>query len=191
MKRGFRDLPVLEHETLYVGFDNSNHAGKRRGEIIVATFSFNVLDAIVKNFGKNRDYASVEKWINDPVNPRDYRFCSLIDEKYRHIHQNIPHAAPFLVRSFLDKLKFEVPNVFLYFDGELEKWHENYLRQVFKPCFRNIGIEYFIKKRGIHNCPMPVYVADVLSNDLYNGGFSEVAEHPKGVIIKNSISRRE
>jgi len=43
----------LENAFLYVGLDDSNHAGTNTGEIIVASFSFFHEDGIVRKYGSS------------------------------------------------------------------------------------------------------------------------------------------
>jgi hypothetical protein len=185
MKRDFQDLSELEKQTLIVGLDNSNHAGQRFGEIIAATFSFNPADNEIKYFGTGKNYARVNYWFKDNDNPRDYRFGVLIDEKFKHIHQNIPIATPDLVVTFLEKLSFVPLNLDLHIDGNLDSEDRQFLRGAFKGVFQNVGVHNYIKHQNVHRCPMPVYAAHVKASGLYSsGGFSEITEDPKFVLLK-------
>ncbi|MDP1728742.1 MAG: hypothetical protein Q8L27_00880 [archaeon] len=187
MKRSFGDLSELEQKTLYVGLDNSNHAGKRIGEIIVATFSFNPNDSVIQNFGRGKKYEQVNYWFKDKSNPRDCRFGVLIDEKYNHIHQNIPIATPELVLSFLKFLNFTPQNLDLHIDGVIHSPDRKLLKDAFQGVFQNIGIHNYIKHQKVHRCPMLVYAAHLVSNDFYSSaGFSEITEHPKFVVLNCS-----
>ena len=44
----------MAHNSLYVGLDDSNHAGTSKGEIIVAVFSPIHEDSLVKGWGNGR-----------------------------------------------------------------------------------------------------------------------------------------
>ena len=49
---------------LYIGADDSNHAGTNvKGEIVVATFSRLHEDSVVQEFPNRRDSYSTEKWL--------------------------------------------------------------------------------------------------------------------------------
>lgn len=161
---------------LYVGLDDSNHAGERRGEIVVATFSFNHEDSLVKNFRRKRDFRRAENWLKN--SETDYRFCVLMDEKFRHIYTNLPYTAPFLINSFLKDYSEEVSNIKIYLDGFVESKYRNLLKKSFSD-YPNLAVDYFIKRRGIHNCPNVVYMAHLLSHNLYSKEFPHLSEHEK------------
>lgn len=174
---------VLE-EILYVGVDDSNHAGKTKGEIIVATFSFYHKDSLVRKFPNKREYELVKNWFEDRDAPKDFRFTVLFDEKYRHISNNLPVAAPYLIRNFLkdNQNNRKIKNIKIYFDGRLVPSQKKYMREVFSD-FPKVVVDNFIKKRGIHRCPFVVYSADVMAHSLYKTEISKLLEHPKLVNI--------
>lgn len=177
-------LSPLEKDTLLVGLDNSNHAGERIGEVIVATFSFNLRDLKIKNYGPGRNYDRFNFWMKEKPNPPDFRFGVLIAEKYRHNQQNIPIAAPELIEGFLGSLDFMPLNLSLHIDGGVNPQDRNFLKTHFQNQFKKVSINYYIKQRNVHLCPMPVYAAHILAHDLYSSGFSELTEHPKFVVLK-------
>ena len=62
---------------LYVGMDDSNHAGEDiKGEINLAVFSFEHDDSVVRTFNNRRDYDFASRYMRNPQ--RDYRFTILM-----------------------------------------------------------------------------------------------------------------
>ncbi len=185
-KRGYNDI-------LYVGGDDSNHAGNSLGEIIVATFSLLCKDGLVRDFPNVRDYSFLPDWINSEM--RDYRFGILTEEKYRHSHSNLTRTIPSLITSFLDEMDFGVRILKIYLDGRLDKNGRNFLRDRFYG-FRGIEsviVDNFIKKQKNNrgriskhpHCPPVVYYADLLAHQLFsNETFRELSTHPKLVLIR-------
>jgi hypothetical protein len=172
---------------LYVGGDDSNHAGIARGEIIVATFSFNHDDSIVKKFPNKREYESTFKWINSPE--RDYRYALLTSERYRNSSQNLLVLMPSLIKLFMNNEDINVDVLKLFLDGRLDTGVRSRIREEFLG-FRGIEgvvVDNFIKKKKIKGghvekhpeCPALVYHADVLANYFYSNSI----ENPKLVII--------
>lgn len=181
-----RVLYTQKGDTLYVGGDDSNHAGDSRGEIIVATFSSISEDSFVRSFSNYRDYHSLSKWLSSPH--RDYLFGVLVSEKYRHSHSNLVHAVPILISNFLAENDLRIKTLKIYLDGRLDTG----VREFFKEKFRKIhGIETvvvdnFIKKnkscRGVSKrpyCPAVVYHADILAHDLFTKAFNGLSTHKK------------
>lgn len=165
-------------KTIYVGMDNSNHAGKTSGEIIVAISSLFHEDSIVKNFGTKRcmDY---KNWLYEPNKKRIMKFGVLKDEKFRHIHQNIPCTAKELTDKIIEELSIcpEEAILKLYIDGPVKMRDKQRLRDEFKE-YSGFTISNFVKKMGVHHCPKLVYMADIIARDLYTSGFNHIFEHP-------------
>jgi hypothetical protein len=173
----------LGRKVLYVGIDDSNHAGKNKGEVVLATFSFLHEDSLVKKFPNKRDSRMVEEWIKNPA--RDYRFAILEDEKFRHCSTNLPYAAPGLVRSFLKDYGGEIEKIKLYLDGLMHREHKEALRKEF--CDFPFVVDNFIKNQGIHNCPSLVYMADILSHQIYLEGFEDESRKRKKVELSDYL----
>ncbi len=170
----------LEDNVLIVGLDDSNHAGERKSEIIVATFSFVHEDSLVKKFGKRASYEEFQRWFS--TNGIDYRFSILENKELEHVPTNIPHVAPFLIRNFLENYLFEIENIKIYLDGILRKDQKEHIKRSFQE-YPNIIIDNFIKRHSLHECPNVVYMADILSHTLYHSDFQSLSESPKRVII--------
>jgi len=133
------------NEILYVGLDDSNHAGDSSGEIIIATFSYQHEDSVVKPFKNSRRPSYAERWVKREG--RDTRFTILTHEKVRHSSYNLPIVAPFLIFDFLSTAE-EIPDhLKIYLDGRLEKKHKDLLREDFREDFPNVVIDNFIKKK--------------------------------------------
>ncbi|MEI6058807.1 MAG: hypothetical protein WCP89_03480 [archaeon] len=187
---------------LYVGGDDSNHAGDAPpGEFLVATFSFDKEDSLVMPFPNRRDYAKFMDWIRYPG--RDYRFVVRKTEHHRHSCLNLPAVMPTLIERFI------VDEKNLYGDSEgyepvdqLNVYLDGYLNGSAKACLRDdlrglrgiqrVVVDNFIKKKTRANgdvskrpvCPRVVWMADVLANQLYvqNRGTIKLAGDPKMVV---------
>ena len=107
-------------DTLYVGLDDSNHAGKRKGEIAVATFSFDPEDAVIKNFGKRAHKGEADEWLR--LLGREYKFTLLAGRKFKHQHNNLPFATKILVKRFLSDFDCDINGLELFINGELSRY---------------------------------------------------------------------
>jgi len=179
----------MNDNSLYVGLDDSNHAGCSKGEIIVSVFSSIHKDSLVRGWGNGRLTSSkLEEFFDNPE--RDFRFTLLTDEKYRHSSQNLPQIAPYLINSYFSKLDTELDILKIYFDGVLKSHERKNLREQFID-FPNLVVDNFIKKRREknkrivkgHYCPKVVYVADSLANNLYKEPIGKLLEHEKMINI--------
>ena len=178
---------------LYVGCDDSNHAGDSKGEIIVAVFSFDREDSIVSDFSKDRDEERLNDWLIS--SGKDFRFSLLTAEVYRHSGQNLVPIVPILVDDYLSKTPFHVSNLNIYLDGMLKSDARDSLREYFsgRHGIENVVVDNFTKKtkrlknrteKALH-CPPLVYYADVLANFLYRKKtFEELSTHEKLVSIR-------
>ena len=174
----------LEEQTLYVGFDDSNHAWnpsteqssgrKFYGEVVVAVFSYLKEDGLVVAHPNRKKYKSVQEALD--VQERDFLFTILTHEGSRHTNSNLALAAPVLVREYLGSIRDagKYPNQLkFYFDGRLGSSQKDFLRRNF-PGFPEMVIDNFIKKRKTgkgksskkHFCPSVVYMADVLASGI-------------------------
>ena len=168
---------------LICGFDDSNHAGDRKGDIIAGVFSTREEDAVVEKFKNRRDRELFRRWFSQYPEQRDYRFTELHDEFLRRIQPNLPLVAPFLINSYLSSASMEFDAIKIYFDGILKRWHKDFLRDIYSARFEEVTIDNFVKKQNIHQCPTAVYIADILSHDIYEGLYSNVIENEKRVIV--------
>ena len=101
-----------EANTLYFGFDESNHAGpNKKGEIVVCPFSIDHKDSIVKEWPNRRCYPTIKKWLKEEGH--DYRFTILTGEKYRYqgSAKNLTAVAPNLTLEILTESSYS----FFYF----------------------------------------------------------------------------
>jgi hypothetical protein len=151
-------------DKLIVGLDDSNHAAKRSGEIIVAAFSFDLEDEEVKKFGKRANYNEALEWLNE--SKRDYRFTILRAKKFRYLHTNLPHTAEQLIQNYIETNNLKLKKISIFFDGEIQNYQVKNLKNLFNNY--EIEIKNFIKTRGIHVCPKVIYMADILANTIYN-----------------------
>lgn len=176
--------------SLYVGLDDSNHAGTSKGEIIVAVFSPIHEDSLVKSWGNGRlSSSNLERFFENPE--RDYRFTLLTDEKYRHNSQNLPQNASLLVNPYLDSLNGEIDILKIYLDGNLKSRERIKLKEKFTNV-PNLVLDNFIKKKRTtrnnqiikgHHCPRLVYIADSLANALYKEPIGKLLENEKMINI--------
>jgi len=165
-------------KTLYVGGDDSNHAGDSTGEFIVACFSFNRDDSIVRPWPNTRNYSLFQAWMRSPE--RDYRFTVRKAEQYRKSGLNLPIVLPCLISDFLETTE-DVEQVNVYLDGALNGDAKHQLREecLTFPGVKHVVIDNFLKKRQLDRrsarkciqkrplCPRLVYMADVVANHLY------------------------
>ncbi|MEK6741922.1 MAG: hypothetical protein AABX91_01645 [Nanoarchaeota archaeon] len=182
-----------KRECLYVGADDSNHAGDTKGEIIVATFSFDRNDSLVRNFPNTRDLKAVAEWLKLPE--RDYLFSLLTSDSYRHSGQNLIEVIPYLVDFYLDKNSVQVGNLNVYLDGRLDGGARDHIKKHFmeKHGIENVVVDNFIKKtkntkgriEKHPHCPTLVYNADVIANSLYRQNTAEqLFTHGKFIPLK-------
>lgn len=182
---------------LYVGADDSNHAGTTKGEVIVATFSQNPKDSIVTEFKNGRNIGALENWLKE--DGVDYRFLLLTKEKYRSNYSNLPYSVPFLIRSYLNDNLIYLDQLKMYLDGRLEKRDKSRLVEEFFHLADQVIVSNFIKKRtqaGKNRkrnqkrtikrpiCPRVTYMADVLAHRLFSSyPLEEILTHKKLVQI--------
>jgi len=165
---------------LYVGMDDSNHAGEDiKGEINLAVFSFEHDDSIVRTFNNRRNYDLASQYMQNPR--RDYRFTILTGERWRAGPLNLAYTAPLLINSFLrEKSKLGIDSVKLYLDGYLDSKGRQYIREQFRHV-PNFVVANFMKKRKNSNgrmckgprCPRVVYLADILAHRVLGNKLEE------------------
>lgn len=179
---------MVQNSVLYVGADDSNHAGTTKGEIIVATFSFDHADSIVKDFPNTRDARAAGAWLTQPEH--DYRFTILTAEEYRHSSQNLVKVVPRLVDEYLVQGAPSIRGLNLYFDGRLDSGARQHLKDYFtgRHGIEHVIVDGFIKKipngKGKQekhpHCPPLVYFADIISHQLYQERtFEELSTDPR------------
>lgn len=181
---------------LYVGMDDSNHAGENiKGEINLATFSLLRQDSIVKEFPNRRDYSQASKWIRHPK--RDYRFTILTGDAETR-QNNLVHTGPFLIRSFLkDFPHLDIDSIRLYLDGHLNAGGKASLRSYFTDF--DFTVNNFIKKgknRRGHTtkrpiCPQLVYMADILAHNAFGRSLEECFKDPRYVPFQPPQPQRQ
>lgn len=176
------------NDVLYVGGDDSNHAGDAKGEFIVATFSLKYEDSIVKIFPNRRNNQEVNSWLEEGG---DYRFTICTGEVYKS-SQNLPKVIPILIEKYLHQTDLKIRIVKTYLDGRLEGEAKKEMRKDLLEIegIEKVVINNFIKKRRIkkvvkkgYYCPRLVWLADTLANNLYgyDGPVSDLLNHSKMV----------
>jgi len=176
--------------TLYVGGDDSNHAGELqvKEEITVAVFSLLHEDSVVRQFTERNGHSFFESWIQNQN--RDYRVTSRKAEHYRHSGTDLPIIIPCLIQDFLAEYNSQshgnpkIEQINIYLDGILNAELKRALKEdVFHISgIENIVVNNFIKRwaveknsgsrkhasRKIHRCPELVYMAHLHANYLFN-----------------------
>ena len=149
---------------LIFGFDDSNHSGNFGEEYIVSVVSKLYEDSMPEAFKNRRNLSLVQKLMDNP--DRDYVFTRLNHEFASRNKYNLPLVAPLIAENFIRGLSEEEKpeKIFLYFDGPIKAWWENILENDFERF--DIEIDCFTGNKKLH-CPKVVYMADVISNDLY------------------------
>ncbi|MEM3112862.1 MAG: hypothetical protein QXI33_00365 [Candidatus Pacearchaeota archaeon] len=175
---------MLEDKTLIIGFDDLNHAGDRKGDIIVASFSFNVSDSKIQKFKNRKDMDQLLRWFHE-CHDNDYRFATLFDRNLRNMQPNLQLVAPYLIQDFLDSCQEKIGGIKCYFDGIIRPWHKEFLMDCFSTIFKLFSVDHFIKKGNVHYCLKIIYISHILAHDLYTKPFHEIMEHKKRVEIIN------
>ncbi len=178
-KEGEEEKDKLERTVLYIGLDDSNHAwNKKIGEVVAAVFSFNCEDSVIKRHPHTRDSSFVNKWFKNPN--RDYLFAILTREEFRHTSTNLPYAAHYVIEHYLKNNTDYASKIEMYLDGWIRSWQKERLKEHFnyiKDCPR-ITIRNFPKKKGVHECPTVVYVADIQARRLFRTPLEKLNENP-------------
>lgn len=171
---------------LYVGGDDSNHAGRTTAEIIVATFSYNPSDAIKKRIPRPRRIREIRRWLKRQGN--DYRFSILAADKYRRSGDNLAVAIPDMIQAFIFESNMIPASLNISLDGYLSELS----RRNIKEMFSIMGLETIVRifPKGRIRRPYStrmIYNADVLANFLYrNNTFEELSKNEKLYFIKQS-----
>lgn len=176
---------------LYVGGDDSNHGNKKkRGEVIVATFSILPEDSQIEKLGNKRDFGFAFNYVSS--SGRDWNFTIRGGDQYFGKSQNIPLVLPTLIQCYLhNHPNHDIREVSTFIDGELKndsksrfledvanvKWHTSL----------EVSIMGFTKKRVAraggfsksYHCPRLVWVANSIANYLGGQKTYDVFEHPK------------
>lgn len=178
-------------DTLYIGVDDSNHAGKnKKGEIILATFSYNPFDGKVQRQSSRRDAQRVSSWIGETGH--DYRFAILSDEDSRHRSYNVVLIAPLLIGAYLAEVRPKISRLSIACDGPVRKNHKQYIRVNFPEY--TVQVEGFIKKsyhggklQSSHIMPYVVSTADTWANWLYTQPLETLATDNKIVALSSLV----
>lgn len=181
---------ISKPETLYIGIDDSNHAGQnKKGEIILATFSRDPDDGKAQRQNVRRDAHKASLWFNQKNH--DYRFTILSDEDSRHRGYNVVLIAPLLIRAYLEEHCPDIDKLFIACDGPIRRNQKIYIEEHFSEY--RVQAEGFIKKTH-HNgklqssciAPYVVTAADVWAHWLYSTQPLEaLATSPKMVAISS------
>lgn len=179
-------------DILYIGGDDSNHAGTTKGEIIVSTFSFLKEDSLVKRFKNRRIYFLTKEWLKN--SKRDYCFTTLVSEKYRHSNQNLVEVVPKMVEGYLVEKNIFPKQLNIYLDGFLKDSSKTQVKKIIKERLgiEKVLLEGFIKKNKNSegnlekrpNCPPLVYHADVLANYFNKLPFLKITSSEKFMVLK-------
>lgn len=174
---------------LYIGLDDSNHAGKTKQEIIVSIFSTFKEDSIVKKFPNRRDYEKTMNLLKSKK--RDYRFLLLPHEISKSNKYNLPLVAPYLIEDYLNanSIKDYETNIYLYFNGDLKNNWKKILKEDFKD-FKGLEMKTF-SSRGKQ--PLMVKLADTLANMLYRSPFNKLSQNKSFILVPEEkiIERRK
>lgn len=176
-------------KNLYIGFDDSNHAGHVKKEIIVGIFSSIPEDNVIQKFPKRRDFKKVRNWMKN--HNRDYRFTTLDHDFYFRNNYNLPLTAIYLVEDYLKSVKNKdfPTQISLNFDGLLKiNW-----RKILESDFSDFGLTIKnFKEKEKRNCPKLIYMADVFSNNLFKTFiFEKISKNKRFVIPPREIYERE
>jgi len=170
-------------KTIYVGLDDSNHAGQgKKGEIILATFSTYKQDSKVQQHPNRRMYNAAQNWMEDEQ--RDYRFAVLALDKYRKTSQNnIFSAAPALINNFIKYHTnyFDIANI--YIDGRMRGEQKTELKYEIRTNFKEIIIDNFTKSKKIHKCPKVVWMAHLWAGLILTETSEKMLSHEKLVFV--------
>ena len=167
---------------LYVGLDDSNHAGYKLGEVDVAVFSLIPEDGKTK-LSRRRDFSALFKWLN-VSEKRDFRYCVLEGERFRHIYSNLPAVAPYIIDNFLATFRRQLRDISIYIDGVVKPEDEERIREHFRSRFPNLTLEHFKKpKKKVHKCPVVLFRADALANYLYR----QEIESPNKILLPDEF----
>lgn|SRR3989338_6483728 len=185
----FKDIRLKEE--LYIGVDDSNHAGQnKKGEIILATFSYDSIDGKVQRQSTRRDPGKVSSWLEQPNH--DYRFTILSDEDSRHRGYNVVLIAPLLIKAHLAELQHRVSRLSILCDGPIRKHHKRYIKTHFEEY--DINVEGFIKKshhngklQSSHIMPYVVAAADTWANWLYTQSLETLTTDSKMIALSSLV----
>lgn len=165
---------TIDRRILYVGADDSNHAGKnKKGEMHAVIFSYNRADSAVKNQSNRRDWPEMNQWLSNPE--RDYRFTLLTDEESRRRSYNLVLTVPLMLKEYLleNDPDHRIEELRVCLDGSIRGRSKNFIKNDF-PDYR-VNVEGFTKKvtKGRKrvkclNIPTIVHMADTLVSGLYN-----------------------
>src|SRR3989344_1054364 len=178
-----------QRSSLYIGFDDSNHNGKRKGEVIVAIFSEIYQDNLITHFPRerrNKEFNEIEFWLKK-ISKRDYRFTILTHLESKKGAYNLPLVAPYLVENYLKKRE-EINELHLHFDGELKKpWKEIAIKDFKKS--NNLVIKNYT---GENKTEVPIVLgyADRMANFIFRGkrgNLDELLQNPKFVPIEQEF----
>lgn len=179
---------------LGVGLDESNHGWdiRKKGEIVVATFSLYSEDLIVRKFPNRRDFKKLHKWLKKPY--VDYRYTMLLRKESKETYSNLVRIAPYLIKSYIEENLSKVDKLKIYLDGRLEKGGRNILRENFLGYkgIEQVVVDNFIKKNKNKKgnvckrpyCPSVVYYADVCAADLLTEQFHTLIRNEKFVVCE-------
>lgn len=150
---------------IYIGVDDSNHAGTdMKGEIILVTFSLNSENGVPR-VHPNRRRIKPEAWLREG---NEYRFTILTDPEFKRNNFNLVLAAPLIIKKYFE----ENPNLnpsrlSCSFDGLIDKCQEKFVAGDLIHICSDVSVRGYVKKghRGKRMpTPTAVYAADNLAN---------------------------
>ncbi|MFH0712220.1 MAG: hypothetical protein V1889_03855 [archaeon] len=184
--------------TLYVGGDDSNHAGETKGEIIVSAFSFLDGEDGIVHPGNKRDCSRALSYVSKEG--RDWRFTIRAGDQHRRCSQNVPIILPTLISHYIhsirDSLDGEVVKVCAFADGEVQREEKTRFIDAIMdiPEFEyleSVSILGFVKKRVTrgcgfsksYECPRLVWVADSIASWLFrNYSIQDLFKHSNMIV---------
>ena len=151
---------------LYVGLDDSNHAGRTKGEIIVATFSLEHKNSVFKGFPNRRKRDKAKSFFQEQDN--DYRFTILMHETVskRSSSLNLAVSTYPLIESYLEQTGLEIDKLKVYLDGQLGAETRIELRENLRPLCVDTMVTNNIKKTPLRMNNL-LYIADIQASNLF------------------------
>jgi hypothetical protein len=184
---------MREIGVLYVGGDDSNHAGIwTQHELIVGTFSELHKDSIVEIFPRKRNIPLSLTWIGEMG--RDYRVAQLTQNRYRHSSRNLVEILPEITCKYMEQKEIYPRSLKMYLDGRLDLMDKEYIKSFFigKRGIEEVVVGNFSKRkrkggRGRlitpRKVPPLVYHADGIAHSLFKLSREELNETGKLIFV--------
>ena len=169
---------------LSIAADDSNHAGKVRGEIIVVGFSLRPGDSESIWLGNRRNYARALDFYN--TLDRDWTFTVRGGDQYRHKSDNIISVLPEVLEIYREKIVEKIDEVRVHLDRKFPKRKmgelESKIGEIFFGGGGLVSVRSYTKKvrRSVgrrragggafskgYLCPQMLWAADSIANGLF------------------------